>query len=87
MELELELHQLVKASYSNLYESTLYFGILEIIGIEKSKDTDFVQFIAKVIFPDKHKNLHLTCYDCKIIKNFGLLDLDAIIQKYPEYLI
>ena len=81
--MELELNHLVKVSYTHDFKTN--YGIVEIIGIDTKQKV--IQFIAKVKFPNKHKNLHLIGDECVIIKNFGKMTLDELSETYPEYLI
>lgn len=81
--LPLELNHVVKVSYTHDFKT--HYGIVEIIGIDTKQKN--IQFIAKVIFPNKHKNLHLISDECELIKNFGKITLGELSENYPEYLI
>lgn len=94
-----KLNDLVKISYHELFSNESFPAIVEIInitenlwtlgisGLLEAQSVNSVQYTGKIVYPEDSDSRELTFFGFSIIKNFGIITLDELIEKYPEHLI
>lgn len=99
MKVIVQLNDILKINYTEVFTDATYILFVKVIDIVSEPwslglrellnmpNNDYFQYTGKVIFPKSQINRELIFFDFSIIKNLGQLDLDELIEKYPEYLI
>lgn len=94
-----KLNDLLKISYVELFSDDLLICFVEItnivenlwtLGITELLETttvNSIQYTGKIVYPKDIEPRVLTFFGFSIVKNFGKIPVDELIEKYPEYLI